>query len=154
MDAHAPTIIEKLLGYIQIVMAYILTAVMMVLPAQPGNVTFSVSEPVTTESEKIIVEYKNDSRRTVYSSEDFDFILEIKSGNEWVIIPFSEDYYKIEIVSVTVPTLNSKMIINLNNAFGHTLEKGDYRLTFTYKLKTSLTEEEKPYTAQTSFIVS
>lgn len=153
MNTHAPTIIERLIGYMQIAVSYILTAVMMLLPAQPGNFTFSVSEPVTTESKVIIVEYKNETRRTVTAADDFDFVLEEKSDNEWVKIPFSEDYYRIEMETIIMPTLGNKMTINLENAFGHTLEKGDYRLTFTYYVQTSYGAGQA-LTANTTFTVS
>lgn len=92
-----------------------------------NSVTIEIQDDVTTQSETIVYEVTNYTAETISSGESFVF--EKNQDGEWVEVEAGP----VLLIGWTIkPFQTFKGSIDIEEAFGHKLEAGEYRLTKPY----------------------
>ena len=92
-----------------------------------NNIQLELKNEVTTETEMIEVSIFNYTGKTITT--DKCISLEKNENGEWVKVDFAEDYAFEEIGIIMRNLQTVTLTINLLQAFGKTLDEGEYRLT-------------------------
>lgn len=90
------------------------------------NVKVEIKDEVTTKTEVIEYTVLNYTGRKIGGG--LDFVIEKNVDGQWIKLPFREGYV-INEIGVDIANLQTfKFSINIVNAFGKTLDEGEYRL--------------------------
>ena len=107
--------------------AFVLTAVFLLLPARPEAVALTV----TQQEDALLVEYVNNTHRGIEVGGNH-FMLEKETDGNWEAIPFREGFGFPAIAGTVVPTDTGRFTVRPDRCFDEPLSPGRYRLTFYY----------------------
>lgn len=95
-----------------------------------NNINLELKHEVTTKTEMIEIDVLNYTGKNITTDEQF--LLEKKENEQWTKVDFSENYFfkDIAVVINNFQTITFK--INVIEAFGKTLDEGEYRLLKTF----------------------
>lgn len=96
------------------------------------SVTVTVPE-VTTATERINMTIENNSGTTISFGLD-SFTMEKRTLTGWTTMQKRSDYVVLKILLMLEPGKTGKLSVNLPLVYGKTLDKGIYRLTFSYNM--------------------
>ena len=97
------------------------------------GVTVTVPE-VTTATEQIDMTIQNNSGTTISYGLD-SFTLEKRTLAGWTTMQKRSDYVVLKILLMLEPGAVGQLHVNLPLAYGKTLDKGTYRMTFSYNMQ-------------------
>lgn len=103
-----------------------------------NNVSLSIEEPVEISSQKIIVNYKNETGK--YITQPYLLSFEKYTDGEWKEIGNGE-YPMPEMAKKILPTEEGKISITLNQLGVDCFSKGEYRITIAYEVILNKTNE-------------
>ena len=89
---------------------------------------------VTTATEHIDMTIQNNSGSTISYGLD-SFTLEKRTLAGWTTMQKRSDYVVLKILMMLEPGSTGKLSVDLPLAYGKTLDKGTYRLTFSYSIQ-------------------
>ncbi len=109
------------------ILAIILGMIAVFTGGNVDNIQLEIKNEVTTKTEVIQVEVLNGTGKKITA--DYGFSFEKNEDGKWVKIDFSDDY-KIKETAVIIRNLQTVIFtINVVEAFGKTLDEGEYRIT-------------------------
>ncbi len=89
---------------------------------------------VTTATEQIDMTIENRSGSNISYGLD-SFSLEKRTLTGWTTMQKRSDYVVLKILMVVEPGGKGKLSVNLPVVYGKTLDKGSYRLNFSYSMR-------------------
>lgn len=110
------------------ILSVILAIIAVFTGGRMDNVSIEVTNEVTTQSETIVYEVSNYTGKTITMDEYFT--LEVNKDGEWVEVPQIDEVHDISLSLGNIRTFTRT--ISIPDAFGTTLEAGEYRLTKGY----------------------
>ena len=110
-------------------------AVLIPISGGGSNQGVNVTVPeVTTATERIEMTIQNNSGSTISYGLD-SFTLEKRTLAGWTTMQKRSDYMVLKILMILEPGSTGKLSVDLPLAYGKTLDKGTYRLTFSYNMQ-------------------
>ncbi len=94
------------------------------------NIKLELKNEVTTKTEIIEITVLNYTGKTLTTGEEIS--VEKNENGEWVKMDFAEDYVINELAIVIRNLKSANFKINVVDAFGKTLDEGEYRLTKSF----------------------
>ena len=129
---------SMLKAFYQKIVSFFLAVIAVLFPLRGATgdlqgVTVTVPE-VTTATEQIDMTIRNNSGSTISYGYD-SFTLEKRSLAGWTTMQKRSDYVVLKILLMLEPGKTGKLSVNLPSVYGNTLDRGTYRLTFSYSMQ-------------------
>ena len=129
---------SMLKAFYQKIVSFFLAVIAVLFPLRGATgdlqgVTVTVPE-VTTATEPIDMTIRNNSGSTISYGYD-SFTLEKRSLAGWTTMQKRSDYVVLKILLMLEPGKTGKLSVNLPLVYGNTLDRGTYRLTFSYSMQ-------------------
>lgn len=102
----------------------------MLMGGNAEKVDVQITDPVTDRSTEITYEVTNYTGVTLCA--DKYFRIEKQTDDGWEALPFNEDFATPDIAIILHNCQSVRLTIDLQNAYGHSLQAGTYRLVLAY----------------------
>lgn len=118
------TLIKKIIAIFAVLISFFISG-------NINNVSLSLEDPVDISTQKIVVNFKNETGK--YITQPYLLSFEKYNDGEWEEIGHG-DYPMTEMAKRILPTEEGKISINLKQIGIDSLSEGNYRITIAYNV--------------------